>query len=163
VKRWTTIRFGLSTAALALLSAGCGSMNSAMTMTGLQARAQTMANGMEMQLTGQFQTAPQGMSLTGELDNPTLTAGTPVSFCLVRMSGTMALAAPPAMDESGQVVAQFVMNSQNGQGVPSVSAGDRLEARQGATSAGSADCMAPLLLSATFQADMSPVGMSQAK
>jgi len=60
VKRRTTLKFGLSTAALMLLSAGCGSMNPAMTMTGLQAKAQSMANGMEMQLTGQFQTEPQG-------------------------------------------------------------------------------------------------------
>jgi len=103
------------------------------------------------------------MSLTGEMDNPNLTVGTPVSFCLVKMSATMPLAAPQAMEASGQLVTQFVLTSQNSQAVPTVAVGDRLEARQGATAAGGADCMAPLLLSATFQADMSPASMMQAR
>jgi hypothetical protein len=77
--------------------------------------------------------------------------GTAISFCLVKPTVTTPLAAPQT---DAQGVAQFELNTQNGQTVPRVNSGDKLEARQGAMSSGTADCSAPLLVSATFQPEV---------
>ncbi len=122
--------------------------------TELQARAQAMVNGMQVELNGQFRIEAEGRRIKGELQDPNLAVGTPVSFCLVKMSGTTALAAPKTMLSSSQVIAQFELNTESGQTVPNVAVGDKFEARQGATAAGNADCGAPLLLSATFVLDV---------
>jgi hypothetical protein len=154
VTHWVKLGFGLTTMVLTLLTVSCGGSSDPAAETELQARAQAMVNGMQVEVNGQFRSEAEGQRLRGELDNPNLAVGTPVSFCLVKPSGSMPLAAPQAMLASGQEVAQFELNTESGQPVPNVVVGDKFEARQGATAAGTADCGAPLLLSATFQLDV---------
>ncbi|HMF91199.1 MAG TPA: hypothetical protein VKL40_11180 [Candidatus Angelobacter sp.] len=154
---WKNIRIGLSILTLALLSGGCGSGDPPDPMGNeieLQARAQALINGMEAELDGQFRVEAEGQRLRGELDKLNLAIGTPVSFCLRKSSGTVALAAPVVMQSSGDELAQFELNTENGQTVPTVVAGDTLEARQGANASGTADCGKPLLVSAVFQAEV---------
>jgi len=117
----------------------------------LQATAQATINGMQTELKGQFRIEAEGLRLRGELDNSGFPTATAISFCLVKPTGTTPLVAPQT---DAQGVAQFELNTQNGQTVPRVNSGDKLEARQGAMSSGSADCSAPLLVSATFQPEV---------
>jgi hypothetical protein len=152
--------FALSTIALAQLLTACGGGGDPAAQTGLQAKAQAMVNGMQAEMDGQFHNEMEGKDLKAELDNANIATGTPISFCLVKASGSMPLAAPQIVSQMGmgmgQDVAEFELNSGMGQAVPNVVAGDKLEARQGAMASGMADCGAPLLVSATFQPDVEP-------
>lgn len=148
--RWMTLSLGGSSLGLALLLGSCGSMDPAGEIE-LQATAQANINGMQAELKGQFRIEAEGQRLRGELDNSGFSTGTAISFCLVKPTVTTPLAAPQT---DAQGVAQFELNTQNGQTVPRVSSGDKLEARQGAMSSGTADCSAPLLVSATFQPEV---------
>jgi len=148
--RLMTISLGGSSLGLALLLGSCGSMDPAREIE-LQATAQANINGMQAELKGQFRIEAEGQRLRGELDNSGFTMGTAISFCLVKPTVTTPLAAPQT---DAQGVAQFELNTQNGQTVPRVNSGDKLEARQGAMSSGTADCSAPLLVSATFQPEV---------
>jgi hypothetical protein len=148
--RLMTISIGGSSLGLALLLGSCGSMDPAREIE-LQATAQANINGTQAELKGQFRIEAEGQRLRGELDNSGFTMGTAISFCLVKPTVTTPLAAPQT---DAQGVAQFELNTQNGQTVPRVNSGDKLEARQGAMSSGTADCSAPLLVSATFQPEV---------
>jgi hypothetical protein len=139
----------LTMASLVLL-AGCGSAMDPAGEIELQAQAQANINGVQVELRGQFRIEAEGIRLTGEFDNSNFPSGTAISFCLVKPSMTIPLAAP---DTNAQGVAQFELNTQNGQTVPRVNVGDKIEAREGATASGSTDCTALLLASATFQVD----------
>jgi hypothetical protein len=147
--QWKKTRLRPLVIAWVVLTASCNSDPNG--ETELQARAQADIAGMQTSLAGQFRTEAEGQRLTGELDNRNVPTGTAISFCLVQPSGTTALAAP---ETNAQGVAQFELNTQNGQAVPKVSVGDKIEAHQGATNSGGADCSAPLLVSATFHVDM---------
>jgi hypothetical protein len=147
--RKAQLRF-LTMAPLVLL-AGCGSAMDPAGEIELQARAQANSNGVQAELRGQFRIEAEGTRLTGELDNSDFPSGTAISFCLVKPSMTIPLAAP---DTNAQGVAQFELNTQNGQTVPRVNSGDKLEALQGAMSSGTPDCSAPLLVPATFQPEV---------
>src|SRR5262249_229533 len=152
---WKNILIGLSILTLALFAGGCGSSSSdPPNEIEMQARAQGLINGMEAELDGQFRIEAEGQRLRGELDKLNLAIGTPGAFCLVKSTGTVALAAPVVMKWGGGGLAQCELNTQNGQTVPTVVAGDTLQARQGATASGTADCGKPLLLSAVFQAEV---------
>lgn len=140
----------LAKASLVLL-AGCGSAMDPAGEIELQATAQANINGIQAELKGQFRIEAEGQRLRGELDNSGFSVGTAISFCLVKPTVTTPLAAPQT---DAQGVAQFELNTQNGQTVPRVNSGDKLEARQGAMSSGTADCSAPLLVSATFQPEV---------
>lgn len=150
--RWMTVSLEGSSLGLALLLGSCGSMDPAGAgQIELQATAQANINGIQAELKGQFRIEAEGQRLRGELDNSGFSMGTAISFCLVKPTGTTPLAAPQT---DAQGVAQFELNTQTGQTVPRVNTGDKLEARQGAMSSGTADCSAPLLVSATFQPEV---------
>jgi hypothetical protein len=143
------LRF-LIMASLVLL-AGCGSAMDPAVEIELQAQSQVDINGVQAELRGQFRIEAEGTRLTGELDNSNFPANTAISFCLVKSSMTIPLAAP---ETNTQGVALFELNTQNGQTVPRVNVGDKIEARQGATASAGTNCTAPLLASATFQLDV---------
>jgi hypothetical protein len=157
---WMKAVLALSMIASAQLLTACGGGGDPAAQTELQAKAQAMVNGMEAELDGQFRIEMEGNRLKAELDNANFATGTPISFCLVKASGSMPLAAPQIVmgmgTGMGQEVAEFELNSGMGQAVPNVVAGDKLEARQGAMVSGMADCGAPLLVAATFQPDVEP-------
>jgi hypothetical protein len=146
----TKVAFGLMMASM-LISAGCMMGGSGGMETELNAKAQASINGMQAQLTGQFRSEAEGQRLTVELDNSNFPTGTAISFCLVTSAATTALAAPPT---DAQGVLKFQLDTRSGQMVPAVNMGDTLEARQGVTGSGGADCSAPLLVSAKFQPDV---------
>jgi len=144
-------RPGFLTIALSVSLAGCGSAMDPAGEIELQAQSQANINGVQAELRGQFRIEAEGQRLRGELDNSGLSMGTAISFCLVKPTVTTPLAAPQT---DAQGVTQFELNTQNGQTVPRVNSGDKLEARQGAMSSGTADCSARLLVSATFQPEV---------
>jgi hypothetical protein len=125
--------------------------------TQLQARGQRVIKGIEAELRGDFQSQKGGRNdggqrerLRGELDNINLPGGTEISFCLATSNGSVALAAVKLSNhDEDQKKAEFELDSQNGDSVPNVVVGNKLEARQGGSS-GRADCGAPLLISARF-------------
>lgn len=139
--------------------AACGGGDPSSSGTELRAQAQVTINGMQAQLDGHFRVEAEGRRLRAELDNTGLPTGTAISFCLVTSSGSVALAAPQTVPASGQDMASFQFDSQSGQSVPNVAAGNTLEARQGATSSGAADCSAPLIASASFVPDIDEPGI----
>jgi hypothetical protein len=151
---WAKAGFALSTIALAQFLAGCGSSDPAAPKMELQARAQSMIDGMQAELKGQFEIEMEGRDLMAELDNANVPMGTSISFCLVTGSGSTPLAAPQTMPGQMQSIASFELKSETGQAVPNVVSGNKLEAREGAMPSGMADCGAPLLMSAIFQPDM---------
>jgi hypothetical protein len=148
----------LAVAFLSLAATGCGGSRDPAAETDLQAKAQAMINGMQAELDGQFRIETDDRRLRAELDNANLAMSTPVSFCLVTSAGSTPLTAVQIVPGKGQGFAAVQLDSQAGQAVPSVIAGNKLEARQGAMASGMADCSAPLLLSATFQPDVDAPG-----
>ena len=121
--------------------------------TRLRARANRVIRGIEAELKGEFRSEDGRKRLEGELDNINLRIGTGISFCLATSNGTIPLAAVKiGTHNDGQKNAQFELDTENGDQVPDVVAGNKLEARNG-TNAGMADCSKPLLISATFQRD----------
>ena len=124
----------------------------------LRARAQRVIRGIEEELRGDFRRQNGGghddegrqKELRGELENINLPGGTEISFCLATSSGSIPLdAVKLGHNDDEQRSAEFELESHNGDSVPKVVAGDKLEARKGASS-GKADCSAPLLISARF-------------
>jgi hypothetical protein len=123
----------------------------------LRARAERVIKGIEAELRGDFRRQNGGhddqgrrKELRGELENINLPGGTEISFCLATSNGSIPLAAVKlGHHDDEQRSAEFEFESQNGDNVPNVVAGDKLEARNGANS-GKADCSAPLLISARF-------------
>lgn len=151
MKIWRKARLALGPVLLPDLAVGCATTDPFGREVELQAQAQADLNGVRVPLHGQFRIEAEGVRLMGELDNSNFPSGTAISFCLLKSTVRTPLGAP---DTNAQGVAQFELNTQSGQTVPTVNVGDRIEARQGATSSGSADCAAPLLISASFQADV---------
>jgi hypothetical protein len=125
--------------------------------TRLRARAQRVIKGIEAELRGDFESEKGGRDdggqrkrLRGELDNINLPGGTEISFCLATSKGSVPLAAVKLSNhDDDRKNAQFELDSQNGDMVPKVVVGNKLESRQGGSS-GKADCSAPLLISARF-------------
>ena len=110
----------------------------------------------ELTLNGDFRIDGTRTRLKGSFEDGNLPVGTSISFCLV--SGTESTTgvgvgklAPNDNPAEPAPEAEFSLDSQKGQTVPTVTTGDKLEAHQGANADGTANCGAPLLLSATFQ------------
>lgn len=123
--------------------------------TRLRAHGQAAINGIETELTGDFRTtlSPFRQRLDGELHNIHLPLNTPVAFCLVRSTGTTRLKVARVHLESGIKVAELDLDTNNGNVVPHIQAGDRLQTRQSRTAPFNSNptCGSPLLVSATFQ------------
>jgi hypothetical protein len=117
----------------------------------LRARAEAVINGVQVELRGKFEREPQETHLDGELDDMNLPVGSAISFCLVQGMSTIPLAVGIVQEED-QRKAQFELRSDHGQNPPNVQVGNVLQARDGANG-NMADCMRPLLLSATFVQD----------
>jgi len=121
--------------------------------TRLRARANKIIRGIEAELKGKFRNEEGRKQLEGELDNISLRIGKEISFCLATSNEDIPLdAAKIGTHHDGQKNAQFELDTENGDKVPDVVAGNKLEARNGSND-GMADCSKPLLISATFQRD----------
>lgn len=121
----------------------------------LRARGQAAINGIETELRGDFraQSSPFRQQLSAELENIHLPIGTPVAFCLVRSSGTLRLHRSKVHLESGIKVAELDLDTNDGNTVPDVHVGDRIETHQArmAPFNPTPTCGSPLLVSAKFQ------------
>jgi hypothetical protein len=109
----------------------------------LRARGEHVINGIEAELRGDFRNLLTRLRLQGELENINLPLGTHITFCV--QPGNMRLAVAKVELEEQQKVAEFELDTNDGDTFPNVVAGDVLQARQGTT------CAAPLLVSATFK------------
>jgi len=121
----------------------------------LRARGQAAINGIETELRGDFrvESSPFRQRLSAELQNIHLPLGTPVAFCLVRSSGTLRLRRSKVHLESGIKVAELDLDTNDGNTVPDVHVGDRIETHQArmAPFNPTPTCGSPLLVSAKFQ------------
>lgn len=123
--------------------------------TRLRARGQAAINGIETELRGDFrvEASPFRQRLSAELHNIHLPLGTPVAFCLVRSSGTLRLHRSKVHLESGIKVAELDLDTNDGNTVPDVHVGDRIETHQARVAPfnPTPTCGSPLLVSAKFQ------------
>jgi hypothetical protein len=121
----------------------------------LRAFGRAAINGIEAQLEGDWRRtlSPFRQRLDGELKNIHLPLNTPVAFCLVTSAGTQRLRVSRVHLEAGIKVAELDLDTNNGNVVPNVHAGDRIQTRQARNAPFNSNptCGSPLLVSATFQ------------
>jgi hypothetical protein len=151
---------------MAMMLAGSGSLwaqddTDAMTdsqpdakaQTRLTARVNTVINGIRSELRGDYRAAASPIRLNAELEQLNLPIGTPVAFCLLQ-GGVKHLAGVGRVHlKAGVRVAEIQLEATDGDRVPVVKAGDRLQAHQKKVAPFNtpATCGSPLLTSAAFQ------------
>jgi hypothetical protein len=118
----------------------------------LTARSTAIINGIRAELRGDYRAAGAPIRLNAQLENVNLRVGTPVAFCVLH-NGVQHLAG------RGRVVllagirtAKIELEATDGDRVPVVMAGDRLQARQKKIAPFNLPptCGSPLLVSAQF-------------
>jgi hypothetical protein len=120
-----------------------------------RARGEAAINGIEAELRGDFRVAssPFRERLSAELQNINIPLGTAVAFCLVRSTGITRVRVARVKLQAGIKVAEFDLDTNSGNVVPTVQTGDRIQTRQSRTAPfnSAPTCGSPLLVSATFR------------
>lgn len=119
----------------------------------LSARSNTIINGIRAELRGDFRADGAPVRLNAQLENLNLPVGTPVAFCVLH-DGVKRLAGRGRVALiAGIRTAKIELSVNDGEFVPAVTAGDRLQARQTKVAPFNAPptCASPLLISAAFQ------------
>jgi len=146
----TKIRFASLAAVLTLAI-----MASASPMWGqqLNARKDKTINGVQAELRGNFRVKGGSTRLNSELDNINIPVGTKVAFCLLQSGVKTLLGVGQVAMVAGIPTAVVELNTNDGDTVPTVLAGDVLQARQRkvAPFKSAPTCGSPLMLSAAFQ------------
>ncbi|MBI3475141.1 MAG: hypothetical protein HY010_05375 [Acidobacteria bacterium] len=146
----TKIRFAGLAAMLTLAI-----MASASPMWGqqLNARKDKTINGVQAELRGNFRVKGGSTRLNSELDNINIPVGTKVAFCLLQNGVKTLLGVGQVAMVAGVPTAVVELNTNDGDTVPTVLAGDVLQARQKkiAPFKTAPNCGSALLLSAAFQ------------
>jgi hypothetical protein len=125
--------------------------NSATTETRLRAKSVTAitsldnSSTLQAELNGDFRSRASEIRLKGELENVNRPVGSPISFCLNNTPLAFSTVELEIVN-----VAEFNLESRNGDAVPAVVAGNTLEAHDGGI-AGAPDCGGKLLATATFK------------
>jgi hypothetical protein len=121
--------------------------------TRLRVRKNALINGIEAQLRGDFTANPTPIRLNSDLENINIPVGTPVAFCLVQGTTRTLLGVAPVATVGGILDATFELNVKDGDTVPAVNVGDKLQARQSKTAPfnPNPNCSSPLLISGNFQ------------
>lgn len=121
--------------------------------TQLRVRKNAQINGIEAQLRGDFRANPNPIRLNSDLENINLPVGTPVAFCLVQGTTRTLIGVAPVATVGGILDATVELSARDGDTVPAVNAGDRLQARQSKTAPfnPNPNCSSPLLISGNFQ------------
>lgn len=125
----------------------------AQAQTRLTARSTAVINGIRAELRGDYRAAGAPIRLNAELENLNLPIGTQVAFCLLQ-GGVKSMAGVGKVAlKAGVRVAEIQLEATDGDRVPVVKAGDRLQARQKKLAPFNkpATCASPLLTSAAFQ------------
>jgi len=147
------IRYASMAMMLVMALMGTTSQMWAQQQVRLRARQNKVINGIEAQLRGDFREAASPIRLNSELENINMRAGTPVAFCLLKGGVRTLLGVGRVAVVGGVPVASVELSANDGDFVPSVDAGDVLQARQRATAPfnPSPTCNSVLLISAAFQ------------
>jgi hypothetical protein len=159
--KWTSIPSKTAVAVLAFTLAGgltsflqadrggrgktTNTSSSGGTETRLRAKSVTVIDGIQAELNGDFRSRPGEIRLKGELENVNRPVGSPISFCL-----NGAPLAFSTVELEIVNVAEFSLESKNGATVPTVVAGNTLEAHDGGTT-GAPTCAGTLLATGTFK------------
>jgi hypothetical protein len=96
----------------------------------LSARQNKIVNGIEAELRGDYRASGSPQRLNSELDNINVPVGTPIAFCLVQNGVKTLLGVGQVTLVGGVPTATVELNVNDGDTVPTVSAGDVLQARQ---------------------------------
>jgi hypothetical protein len=120
--------------------------------TRLRARQNKVINGFETELRGDYREQNAPVRLNAELEKINLPVGTPVAFCLVQGGVKSLIGVGRVATVAGVPVAQIELEANDGDTVPSVAAGDVLQAHQRTTAPFNPNptCGSVLLLSAPF-------------
>jgi hypothetical protein len=142
-------------ASLALLAlAVMGTANAAWgQQTRLRARENKVINGVEAELRGDFRSNGSPIRLNAELENINLPVGTKVAFCLLQNGTKSRIGVGQVHMEAGRPVAEIQLEANDGDSVPTVAAGDVLQARQKKSAPFNPNpgCGTSLLVSAAFR------------
>jgi hypothetical protein len=119
----------------------------------LRARQNKQINGFETELRGDYRERVGRDRLNAELEKINLPVGTPVAFCLVRNNVRSLIGVANVARVGGTFEAEIELEGQDGDAVPTVKAGNLLQAHQRARAPfnPSPTCGEELLLSAPFQ------------
>jgi hypothetical protein len=119
----------------------------------LRARQNKQINGFETELRGDYRERVGRDRLNAELEKINLPVGTPVAFCLVHNGVRSLIGVANVARVGGTLEAEIELESQDGDAVPTVKAGNLLQAHQRAAAPfnPSPTCGEVLLLSAPFQ------------
>ena len=118
----------------------------------LTARSTAIINGIRAELRGDYRAAGAPIRLNAQLENVNLRVGTPVAFCVLH-NGVQHLAGRGRVALlAGIRTAKIELEATDGDRVPVVTAGDRLQARQKKIAPFNLPptCGSPLLVSAQF-------------
>lgn len=96
----------------------------------LSARKNKIINGIEAQLRGDYRANMNPVRLNADLENINIPVGTPVAFCLLQNGVKTLLGVGQVALVGGIPVASVELAANDGDTVPTVSAGDVLQARQ---------------------------------
>ena len=119
----------------------------------LSARQNKVINGIEAQLRGDYRDRGTSQRLNSELENINVPVGTKVAFCLLQNGVKSLVGVGTVRMVAGRPTATVELNTNDGEVVPHVSAGDVLQARQkkSAPFKASPGCGTALLVSGAFQ------------
>lgn len=143
----------LASLALLLVVAIMGSASAASAQTRLAARKNKVINGIEAELRGDYRANPNPVRLNAELENINLPVGTKVAFCLLQNGVKSLIGVGQVALIGGIPTAEVELATNDGDMVPTVNAGDVLQARQRklAPFKSSPTCGTALLVAAAFQ------------
>jgi hypothetical protein len=119
----------------------------------LKARQNRQINGFETELRGDYRERVGRDRLNAELEKINLPVRTPIAFCLVHAGIQSPIGIANVLKAGGIFEAEIELESQDGDTVPTVKAGDLLQAHQRATAPFNPNptCGETLLLSAPFR------------
>ena len=118
----------------------------------LTARSTAIINGIRAELRGDYRATGAPIRLNAQLENVNLRIGTPVAFCVLH-NGVQHLAGRGRVAlVAGILTAKIELEATDGDRVPLVMAGDKLQARQKKIAPFNLPptCSSPLLVSAQF-------------
>jgi hypothetical protein len=116
-------------------------------------RRNKVINGIEAELRGSYRARTSPIQLNSELDNINIPVGTPVAFCLLQNGVKTLLGVGQITLVGGTPTAVVELSANDGDVVPTVSAGDVLQARQRLVAPfnRNSTCGTAMLVAAAFQ------------
>ena len=147
------IRFASLAMLLVLGVMGSATQMSAQQQVRLRARTNKTVLGVETELRGDYRERGGPIRLNSELENINMPAGTPVAFCLLKDGVKSLLGVGHVVISGGRPFASVELEANDGDTVPSVDAGNVLEAHQRLTKPFNPKptCGSVLIISAPFQ------------